>query len=424
MVKITSLKARQVLDSRANPTIEAEIGTGKGFFSAIVPSGASTGVHEALELRDNEKPYFGKGVLGAVSNVNNDIAKSIVGKGFSSQKELDQALLDADATDNKSRLGANAILSVSMAFAKAMAFENHQRLYEFLNEISGKKKFVLPIPQMNVLNGGKHAGKEADIQEHMLLPMKFKSFSEALQAGTETYHTLKKILKQKYGYYATLLGDEGGFVPPIDSVEDRLELMLKAIGDSGYAGKIMIGLDCASSEFYKEGKYAIGENKYSGAELVDFYADLVKKYNVVSIEDGMAEDDWGSWTKLTSKLGNKTQLVGDDLLVTNAKRIQKALETKACNSLLLKVNQIGTVTESIEAAKLALKNNWSVVVSHRSGETEDSFIADLVVGLGTGQSKFGAPARSERVAKYNQLLRIEEMLGKEAVFLQGIKRGE
>tara|TARA_Y100000310_G_C20703935_1_gene832863 strand:+ start:1609 stop:2874 length:1266 start_codon:yes stop_codon:yes gene_type:complete len=419
-MKIENIKARQVLDSRGNPTVEAEMKTSKGSFTAIVPSGASTGKHEALELRDGEKAYSGKGVLKAVANVS-VIAKEIAGKEFASQKELDSALLDLDGTENKSKLGANALLGVSMSFTRALASENNLELYEMIGEISGNKNFVLPVPQLNVLNGGKHAGKENDIQEHMLLPIGFDSFSEALRAGTETYHLLKKKLHAKYGSQATLLGDEGGFVPSMSKIQDRLELMLKTVDEAGYAGKIKIGLDCASSEFFNKGTYSIGEKTFSSEDLVDFYAGLVDKFDVVSIEDGMAEDDWEGWKALTKELGEAIQLVGDDLLVTNVTRIEKALEEKSCNSLLLKVNQIGTVTEAIEASNLARKNNWSVVVSHRSGETEDAFISDLVVGLGTGQSKFGATARSDRVAKYNQLLRIEEKLNESGSCVYGGK---
>ncbi len=407
MVKITALKAMQILDSRGNPTVSCALSTPKGIFVSMVPSGASTGTHEALELRDNAKEYAGKGVLKAVSNVNSIIAKSVVGKDFFSQRELDDFLLKLDGTENKSKLGANAILGLSMSFARALASENNIELYESLGNSAGKKSFSLPVPQLNVLNGGKHAGKENDIQEHMLFPIKFSSFAEAIRAGAETYHVLKGMLKKKFGAQATLLGDEGGFVPPMDSVEQRLELMLSAIKEAGYEGKIKIGLDCASSEFFDGKKYSIGSKPFSAAELSDFYASLVDSYEIVSIEDGMAEDDWNGWAELTKKLGKKIQIVGDDNLVTNTGRIKTALEKKACNSLLLKVNQIGTVSESIWASRLAEKNGWSIVVSHRSGETEDAFIADLAVGLASGQSKFGAPARSERVAKYNRLLAIE-----------------
>ena len=283
-------------------------------------------------------------------------------------------------------------------------------LHEYIAELSGNKGITLPVPQMNVMNGGKHAGLEEDIQEQMIAATGAKSYGEALQASVETYHALKGMLKKKYGAQAVLLGDEGGFSPKIEGVEERLELMLKAVEEAGYSGKIKIALDPASSEFFAEGKYSIGSRAFSSAELADYYARLSEKFSIVSIEDGMAEDDWQGWAGLNKKLGKKLQIVGDDLLVTNVERIRKAVELKACNALLLKLNQIGTVTESVSAWKLAVKNNWNVVVSHRSGETEDSFIADLVVGLGAGQSKFGAPARSERTAKYNQLLRIEEKL--------------
>ncbi|HZX20085.1 MAG TPA: phosphopyruvate hydratase [archaeon] len=418
-MKILSLKARQILDSRGNPTIEAELKTSKGTFFGVAPSGASTGKHEAFELRDGKKEYSGKSVLKAVSNVNSIIARSVIGKDFSSQSELDEFLIKLDWTNNKSKLGANAILSVSMANCRAMAFENNMELFEFVGSLSGNKNFVLPVPQLNVMNGGEHAGRKNDIQEHMILPVKFDSFSEALRAGTETYHVLKNILKKKYGYQGALVGDEGGFVPNIEVVETRLELMLKAIKDAGYSGKIKLALDCAASEFYSNGQYKIGKKVFSPEQLVNFYEILCKKYSIASIEDGMAEDDWVSWRLLNEKIGSKVQLVGDDLLVTNVDRIKTALAEKACNALLLKVNQIGTITESIKASALALKNNWNVIVSHRSGETEDSFIADFAVGLGIGQSKFGAPARSDRNSKYNQLLRIEEKLlemGKKPVF--------
>ncbi|MEM4391048.1 MAG: phosphopyruvate hydratase [Candidatus Diapherotrites archaeon] len=419
MVKIKEIKARQVFDSRANPTIETEIETNKGKFSAMVPSGASTGKHEAIELRDNAKEFFGKGVLKAVRNVNTIIAKKIVNNNYANQEELDNELIKLDGTKNKSKLGANAVLSTSMAFARAIAKENNLDLHEYFAK-KYKAKQLLPIPQMNIINSGKHAGKENDVQEHMIIPAKFNSYSEALRAGIEVYYTLKKSLKQKFGEQGTLLGDEGGFAPKIESLEERLELLLACIREAGYEKKVLIGLDCASSEFYKNEKYTIGKKEYSATELIDYYKELCEKYNIVSIEDGFAEDDFEAWKEFNNKLGKKIQIVGDDILVTNVERIQKAVQEKLCNALLLKINQIGTITEAIEAGETARKNEWKVIVSHRSGETEDNFIADLVVGLGYGQSKFGAPARSERTAKYNRLLKIEENLGTKAIFPKNI----
>ena len=419
--KIRKIKAREVLDSRGNPTIEVGLKTDSCCARAIVPSGASTGVHEALELRDgNKKRYLGKGVLKAANNVNKIISKKIIGFDCRKQREIDNALIELDGTENKSRLGANAILGVSMAACKAGALCSDKKLYEHIQKMSSAKKMLLPIPQMNVINSGRHAGIENDIQEHMIMPVGFKKFSDALRAGVETYHALKNILKKKYGAKSILLGDEGGFAPPIENVEGRLELLLKAIGEAGYSGKIKLALDCAASEFFngKNGKYAILNKKYDAGKLVDFYKSLEKRYPVISIEDGMSQDDWDGWDLLNRELGKKIQIVGDDLLVTNILRIKKALNENACNALLLKVNQIGTVTEAIDAASIAFKNKWNVIVSHRSGETEDSFIADLCVGIGANQCKFGAPARSERTAKYNRLLKIEEKQGNKAKFAE------
>jgi enolase len=415
--KIKAIKALEVLDSRGNPTVEVILETSRSVVKSIVPSGASTGKHEALELRDGDKKrYQGKGVVKAVGNIDNIISKKIIGLDCTNQRKIDEELISLDGTEHKSKLGANAMLAVSMAVCKAGSIHNSIPLYKYLQEISSRKGLSLPVPQLNIINSGKHAGVENDIQEHMILPTEFNSYSDALRAGIETYHMLKKLLKKKYGAQSTLLGDEGGFAPPIKSVEDRLDLVMKAIKEAGYDGKIKLGLDSASSEFFSNGKYTIIDKKFNSAELVDFYDELIKKYPIISIEDGMAEDDWKGWNILTKKLGNRIQLVGDDLLVTNVKRIKKAIEKKACNSLLLKVNQIGTVTEAVDSANLAFNNKWSVVVSHRSGETEDAFIADLVVGLSAGQSKFGAPARSERTAKYNRLLEIEKELGNKAEF--------
>ena len=418
MGNIKAIKARQVLDSRGNPTIEAELQIGNdSFFRSIVPSGASTGVHEALEMRDNDKKiYQGKSVLKAVQNINSIISKKLVGMDCASQKEIDSLMLELDGTENKSKLGANAILAVSMSVAQAGAYCSGKKLYSHLQSLSSRKSLSLPVPQMNVINSGKHTGVDNDIQEHMIIPTGFRTFSDALRAGTETYHTLKNILKKKYGMKAILLGDEGGFAPPIKTVGERLEILMQAIKEAGYEGKIKLALDCASSEFYKDGKYTILDRTFNKGELVDYYRNLAKKFPIISIEDAFSEDDFEGWQMINKELGNKMQLVGDDLLATNIKRIKTAIEKKACNALLLKINQIGTITESIEAAEMAFKNKWNVVVSHRSGESEDCFIADLAVALGASQSKFGAPARGERTAKYNQLLRIEEELGSRAKF--------
>ena len=413
---IKRVHALEILDSRGNPTVEVHMASSSFCAKAAVPSGASTGIHEAVELRDGGKRYGGKGVLKAVKNVNQLIAKKISGMDCRKQKEIDDKLLELDGTENKSRLGANAILAVSMAACKLGAKASDKALYGHIASLAETKGMTLPLPQLNVINGGKHAGIENDIQEHMLVPSGFKNFHEALRASVETYHTLKGILKKKFGAIAVDLGDEGGFVPPVKEINERLTLLTHAIGEAGYGKKIKLAIDAASSEFYKNGYYFIGKKKYDSASLADFYSDLTKTYPVVSIEDGMAQDDWDGWQLLNKKLGKKLQIVGDDLLVTNAERIKKAINLSAANALLLKVNQIGTISEAIDAFKLADKNKWNTVVSHRSGETEDTFIADLAVGLDASQSKFGAPARSERTAKYNRLLHIEESLGKKARF--------
>lgn len=408
---IKKIIAREVLDSRGNPTVEADVITKAGLSRAIVPSGASTGTHEALELRDKGKRYHGKGVLKAVNNVNKKIAPRLIGLDCVKQKTIDHAMISLDGTKNKTNLGANATLAVSMAVCKAAAHYLQVPLYEYIGSLSNRHAHLMPIPQLNVINGGRHAGIDNDVQEHMIMPVGAKNFHEAIRMSIETYHELKKLLKKKYGAHGTLLGDEGGFVPKLPTVAARLDMISKAIKNARYStNKIKFALDAASSEFFYKNHYKIGKKKYSSGDMVDFYADLVKKYPIISIEDGMAEDDWDGWAELTKKLGKKIQIVGDDNLVTNPVRIKKAIFSHSCNSLLLKVNQIGTVTEAIRATKLANKHRWSVVVSHRSGETEDHFISDLVVGLAAGQSKFGGPARSERNAKYNQLLRIEEKL--------------
>jgi enolase len=325
-------------------------------------------------------------------------------------------MIELDGSPNKSNLGANAILAVSMAVCKAGALESGLPLYKYISRLVNSRAITLPIPQMNVINGGVHAGIEDDFQEHMIMPIKAETFSDALRICSETYHTLKKMLKEKFGYSAVLVGDEGGFAPPLESIDERFEFILKAIEELGYEREFAFAIDAAASQFYHEGKYKIREREYSSSELVDFYSELCEKFKLISIEDGLSEDDWDGWVQLNSKLGKKIQIVGDDLLVTNVERIKKAIELKACNALLLKLNQIGTVSEAMDAFKLARKAGWKVIISHRSGCTEETFYADLAVGLDAGQFKFGAPARSERTANYNQLLRIEEELGKEAKY--------
>jgi enolase len=419
MSEIRSIKAREVLDSRGNPTVEVDVVTEQGVFRAMTPSGASAGQHEALELRDGDKArYLGKGTLKAASNVNKKIAPKLIGMDCRHQQKIDTIMLKLDGTDNKGKLGANAILPVSMAVTKAGAAAAGVPLYMYIGELFGVIPSRLPVPMCNVINGGKHAGQENSIQEHMLMPTGAKSFTEGIRMVSESYHHLAKLLKNKFGAGGVLIGDEGGFAPAqIVDVNERLELMLTAVENAGYKGKMKIALDPASSEFFHEGTYKIGEKSYSGGEMVDFYVDLCKRYPIVSIEDGLAEDDWDSWVEMTRKLGSKVQIVGDDLFVTNTKRIKKGIDLQAANSVLIKLNQIGSVTETLDAIKMAQDEGWTAVVSHRSGETEDSFIADLVVGTSAGQIKTGAPARSDRNAKYNQLLRIEEELGEKAEYL-------
>lgn len=422
MSKIKSVFAREILDSRGNPTVEVDLTTEDGMFRAAVPSGASTGAHEALELRDKDKKrYGGKGVLKAVENVNKKIAPLVIGMDPTRQAELDAKMIKADGTETKSNFGANAILAVSMAACRAGAASKKVPLYKHIAELSGVKEFVLPVPSFNVINGGAHAGNKLAMQEFMILPVGASSFKEALRMGAETYHALKSVIKEKYGQDAVNVGDEGGFAPNIQDNKEGLELLKTAIEKAGYTGKVRIGMDVAASEFYKEGKYDLDFKNSSakkdariiktGDEMVKLYEGFVKDYSLISIEDPFDQDDWTTYKKLTDAVGKNVQIVGDDMLVTNPKRIEKAIEGKNCNALLLKVNQIGTVTESIEACTMAKKAGWAVMVSHRSGETEDTFIADLVVGLKTGQIKTGAPCRSERLAKYNQLMRIEEELG-------------
>lgn len=421
---ISKIHARQIFDSRGNPTVEVDLTTENGMFRAAVPSGASTGIYEALELRDKDKGYHGKSVLKAVNNVNSIIAPALVGKDLdvTNQAAVDKIMLDLDGTENKSKLGANAILGVSLAVCKAGAAKKGVPLYRHIADLAGNKNLVLPVPAFNVINGGSHAGNKLAMQEFMLLPTGASNFTEAMKMGSETYHHLKNVIKAKYGQDACNVGDEGGFAPNIQNNEEGLELLKVAIEKAGYTGKIEIGMDVAASEFCKEKKYDLdfkNPNSDKSAwltsdQLFEVYKGFISKYPVVSIEDAFDQDDWPAWTKMNGSVG--IQLVGDDLTVTNPKRVKEAIEKKACNCLLLKVNQIGSVTESIEACKMAQGAGWGVMVSHRSGETEDTFIADLVVGLCTGQIKTGAPCRSERLAKYNQILRIEEELGGSAKY--------
>ena len=413
MSSIIDVYAREVLDSRGNPTVEVEVYTEAGAMgSAIVPSGASTGVHEAVELRDNdEKRFLGKGVETAVDNVNLEIADELVGWDVFDQVGIDNYLIELDGTENKSRLGANAILGVSLAVAKAAADENGQRLFEYIGGVNGK---TLPVPMMNILNGGQHADNNVDIQEFMILPVGAKSFKEALRMGAETYAALKKELKSMG--LSTSVGDEGGFAPNLSSNKEALDIIVKAIESAGYkAGKdIVLAIDAAASEFYKEkdNKYELkGEGiSYDSKEISQYYKTLVETYPIVSIEDGLSEDDWQGWKYLTELIGDKVQLVGDDLFVTNTKRLKKGIDEKVSNSILIKLNQIGTLTETLDAIELAKRYNMTAIISHRSGETEDTTISDLVVATNAGFIKTGAPARSERMAKYNQLLRIEDEL--------------
>lgn len=432
---ITKIFAREILDSRGNPTIEVDLETGLGIFRAAVPSGASTGIYEALELRDNDKSrYLGKGVQQAIKNVTNVISPKLIGLDCKDQKQIDKLMVETlDGSKNewgwsKNKLGANAILAVSIAVCRAGAAAHKVSLYKYIAQLAEKKsdQIVLPVPFLNVINGGSHAGNKLAFQEFMIAPVGAPSFKEALRYGAEVYHTLKSGIKKKYGIDATNVGDEGGFAPNILNATEALDLLVDAIKNAGYEGKVKIAMDVAASEFYnKETKqydldFKTPNNDKSllktGQQLVDIYVDLVKKYPIVSIEDPFDQDDWEHYAKLTAAIGNTVQIVGDDLLVTNPTRINKSLEKKACNALLLKVNQIGSISEAIEACLLSQKNSWGVMVSHRSGETEDVFIADLVAGLRTGQIKTGAPCRSERTAKYNQLLRIEESLGSKAVY--------
>jgi len=409
---ITDVHAREILDSRGNPTVEVEVHTTFSYGIACVPSGASTGTHEALELRDKGKRYGGKGVEKAVKNVNETIADRVIGMDVTAQRELDMVMLELDGTPTKSKLGANAILGVSMAAARAAAAMMELPLHQYLGGVNAHR---LPVPMMNVINGGKHAGSGLAIQEFLILPAGADTYREGLRMGVETYHTLGKILKEKYGSTATNVGDEGGFAPAIKTTRDALDAISEAIQKAGYKGKVKLGMDSAASEFYKDGKYHIDGKALSTDKLVDYYLDIVKDYPIISLEDPFAEDDWKGFVSLTKKAGNVT-VIGDDLFVTNVQRLKKGIDMGACNGLLLKLNQIGTVSEAFDAAEMAFRNKYKVAVSHRSGETCDSIIADVAVALGAEFLKTGAPTRSERTAKYNQLLRIEEELGNAAQY--------
>jgi len=424
MSAITGVHAREIIDSRGNPTVEVDISTASGTFTASVPSGASTGIYEAHELRDGGKRYLGKGCLKAVENANTILADAVIGIDAADQRAVDEAMLKADGTANKANLGANAILGVSLAASKAGAAVQGIPLWQHYAQVAGNPiPETLPVPCFNVINGGEHAGNKLAFQEFFVIPTGAETFSESMEIGCETFHALKKVIQGRFGGDATLIGDEGGFAPPCD-VESGLEMIMEAAEIAGYTDKISVGLDVASSEFKVEGKDAYdldfkSENKdpsmvLSGDEMVALYQKLIADYPIVTIEDPFDQDDWVNWSKITA--ATDIQIVGDDLTVTNPTKIQEAIDLKSCNCLLLKVNQIGTISESIDAVKLSKQNGWGVMTSHRSGETEDNYIADLAVGLGTGQIKTGAPCRGERTAKYNQLLRIEAQLGDKALY--------
>lgn len=418
---IEDVKARQILDSRGNPTVEVDVTLACGVIGrAAVPSGASTGIFEALELRDGDKSvYGGKSVLKAVDNVNTIIAPELIGEDASDQQAIDELMIELDGTDNKSKLGANAILGVSLAVAKAASLAYETPLYRYLGGINAT---TLPVPMMNIINGGAHADNNIDFQEFMIAPVGAKSFEEAIRMGAETFHALKKVLHDKG--LATSVGDEGGFAPNLDSNEEGIQVILEAIKNAGYnTNQIKICLDVASSEFYKDGKYTLdgeGGKTFTNEEMADFLAQWVEKYPIISIEDGMAEEDWEGWSLLTKKIGDKCQLVGDDLFVTNTERLQRGIKNCIANSILIKVNQIGSLTETLNAINMAKEAGYTAIASHRSGETEDTFIADLAVALNCGQIKTGSASRSDRIAKYNQLIRIEQELGSAAKYL-GLK---
>ena len=414
MSTIKSVHAREILDSRGNPTVEVEVELDdKTIGRAAVPSGASTGAFEAAELRDGGSRYLGKGVQTAVNNVNNKIAPVVIGLNAQAQRDLDVKMIELDGSKNKSNLGANAILGVSLATARAVALSKNQSLFKYLG---GQEAKTLPVPMMNILNGGAHADTNVDIQEFMIAPIGAENFTESIRWGAEIYHSLKSVLKKKG--LATSIGDEGGFAPNLESNRAALDLILVAIESAGFkaGSQIALAMDVAATEFFADGKYKFEGKQLTSDQMIDYYSELVQSYPLVSIEDPLDEDDWSGWAKLTANLGEKIQIVGDDLFVTNPERLQRGIDSKTANALLVKVNQIGSLTETIDAVNLAHKNNYKSMMSHRSGETEDTTIADLAVALNCGQIKTGAPARSERVAKYNQLLRIEEELGSTAVY--------
>ena len=422
MSVITKIHARQILDSRGNPTVEVDVTTEKGYFGrAAVPSGASTGEHEAVELRDGGSSFMGKGVSNAVKNVNNILSEAVLGMSVFSQAEIDKKMIDLDGTPNKAKLGANSILGISLAVAKAAAAESQISLYKY---IGGEGANTLPVPMMNIINGGSHSDAPIAFQEFMIMPVKAKSFTNAMQMGTEIFHNLKKVLHDRN--LSTAVGDEGGFAPKLDGTEDALDTIAIAVENAGYkfGNEIMVALDCASAEFYVNGKYDYSkfEGKTgkvrSSKEQADYLSKLVEKYPIISIEDGMDENDWEGWKYLTELIGDKVQLVGDDLFVTNVDRLSRGIENNIANSILIKVNQIGTLTETIAAVNMAHGAGYTSVMSHRSGETEDNTIADLAVALSTGQIKTGSASRSDRMAKYNQLLRIEEVLAETAYYPQ------
>lgn len=419
-MKIAKIVGRQILDSRGNPTVEADVILEDGTLGrAAVPSGASTGTHEALELRDGDSPkYLGKGVLKAVESITK-IAHVLIGKEVENQKEIDQIMIDLDGTENKSNLGANAILAVSLAAAKAAALSQKIPLYQYTGSLFGNSEFLLPMPMINIINGGKHGGWAADLQEFMIFPVGANTFSEALQMSAEVFQTLGKVLHE-HGY-PTAVGDEGGFAPPFkNGNQEPFDLITEAVEKAGYklSEDFVFGIDGAASEFYKDGKYILkAEGKeFTTDEMVDWIITLTEKYPIVSLEDCLDQEDWAGWSKLTARIGKKIQIVGDDLLVTNVKFLERGIREKACNAILIKVNQIGTLTETMDAIKMAQEAGWKAIISHRSGETEDTTIADLAVGFSTGQIKTGSVSRTDRIAKYNQLLRIEEQLGDTAKF--------